>query len=154
MRQTADTPPAAKAPRWQWIYPIALLATIQYVSSRSTVAMPSVSHFDKVAHYFAFGLVATLIYRQVATLRRAALLAILLTSLYGALDEIHQSFVPGRSAGIDDWIADTLGALTAILAYTRWNFYRRVLETPLLKIFPRENVGAALDDARNKLPTA
>jgi VanZ family protein len=27
------------------------------------------------------------------------------------VDEIHQSFVPGRDANVWDWVADTLGAL-------------------------------------------
>ncbi len=34
----------------------------------------------------------------------------LLSSLYGIIDEVHQSFTPGRCAGADDWIADTIGA--------------------------------------------
>lgn len=32
-------------------------------------------------------------------------------SLYGITDEIHQSFVPGRTADVWDWVADTSGAL-------------------------------------------
>jgi len=35
----------------------------------------------------------------------------LLGLLYGATDEIHQSFVPGRDAEFGDVAADTLGAL-------------------------------------------
>ena len=35
-------------------------------------------------------------------------------SLYGASDEWHQSFVPGRDADILDWLADTLGASIAL----------------------------------------
>ena len=33
-----------------------------------------------------------------------------LASLYGATDEFHQSFVPGRDSDVLDWVADTLGA--------------------------------------------
>jgi VanZ family protein len=43
-------------------------------------------------------------------MRGALLLALSLASLYGATDEFHQSFVPGRSADVLDWLADTLGA--------------------------------------------
>ncbi|MBR4011522.1 MAG: VanZ family protein, partial [Spirochaetaceae bacterium] len=35
----------------------------------------------------------------------------IIVSIYGIIDEIHQSFTPGRSSTISDWIADTLGAL-------------------------------------------
>ena len=34
--------------------------------------------------------------------------------LYGASDEFHQYFVPGRSCDFFDWLADVLGALFAI----------------------------------------
>ena len=34
----------------------------------------------------------------------------MLTLLVGAADEIHQHFLPGRVAGLDDWLADAVGA--------------------------------------------
>jgi VanZ family protein len=37
-------------------------------------------------------------------------LAFIASSIYGASDEIHQMFVPGREASIFDWMADILGA--------------------------------------------
>ncbi|MBI4126168.1 MAG: VanZ family protein [Deltaproteobacteria bacterium] len=37
-----------------------------------------------------------------------------MTFLYGLSDEIHQSFVPGRSASVGDWMADGLGAAIGI----------------------------------------
>lgn len=33
---------------------------------------------------------------------------------FGACDEIHQSFVPGRSCDAADWLADALGAAAAV----------------------------------------
>lgn len=36
--------------------------------------------------------------------------ALVLASLYGASDEIHQAFVPNRSAEVADWVADTAGS--------------------------------------------
>lgn len=35
--------------------------------------------------------------------------------LYGALDEVHQLFVPGRSCDIYDWLADVAGVILAII---------------------------------------
>jgi VanZ family protein len=34
------------------------------------------------------------------------------------VDEWHQQFVPGRSASVEDWIADALGAIAGTIAYT------------------------------------
>lgn len=45
--------------------------------------------------------------------KHAFLLAIIIGSIYGASDEFHQSFVPGRSANIWDFGADVLGVTTA-----------------------------------------
>jgi len=37
-----------------------------------------------------------------------------LSSLYGALDEIHQYFTPGRFCDPRDWFSDTMGAALGI----------------------------------------
>ncbi len=39
--------------------------------------------------------------------------AFVLVALYGLSDEYHQSFVPGRTATLWDWLVDLLGALVA-----------------------------------------
>jgi VanZ family protein len=36
------------------------------------------------------------------------------TLLYGASDEFHQYFIPGRTCDIFDWLADVIGAVFAI----------------------------------------
>ena len=56
------------------------------------------------------------------------LMAVGVTSLYGATDEWHQSYVPGRYAEVADWVADTLGALLATVLYAHWTVYRNFLE--------------------------
>ena len=33
------------------------------------------------------------------------------------VDEVHQSFVPGRDASVYDWLADTLGAGFGVLVF-------------------------------------
>jgi len=75
---------------------------------------------DKVLHYLAY-LILTLLFwlarfgSQRPSLRKARLYKIIiLFSLYGALDEITQSFV-GRCCDIEDWVADICGSLTALL---------------------------------------
>jgi VanZ family protein len=82
-----------------------------------------------VVHFVAFGFLATLTVRLLPPSR--AWLAVLAVSLFGATDEWHQSFTPGRMMDWTDWVADTAGALVAAVAYTRWAAYRRLLETPI-----------------------
>ncbi len=69
--------------------------------------------WDKVAH---FGFFATLtLLGAIAFLRLPLpLLGIMVITLGGA-DEIHQLFVPGRHAGLDDLAADVTGCVLALL---------------------------------------
>jgi VanZ family protein len=46
---------------------------------------------------------------------RLALLSILMVAGYAALDEFHQSFVPGRGAAVSDVLLDTSGGAAGIL---------------------------------------
>ena len=57
-------------------------------------------------------------------------LSFLLVALYGLSDEYHQSFVPGRTATIVDWIVDLIGAGIAWIVLLRWEKRRKI---PLTK---------------------
>jgi VanZ family protein len=73
----------------------------------------------KLAHFGEYALLCFLWWRLLRTglpSRRAALVAFLISSLYAATDELHQSFVDGRHADPIDWAIDTAGAATAALA--------------------------------------
>ncbi len=118
------------AERRRWLWPLCIAALILMASSRSAVAGPKVPHFDKVVHFSVYGLLGTLSCR-VGKGRAGAWWALAAVSAYGATDEWHQSFVPGRYAELEDWIADTAGAAVAILLYRRWSSYRALLEWEL-----------------------
>ncbi len=45
---------------------------------------------------------------------------------YGALDEWHQSFVPGRTVSMGDWVADSAGVMLGLVLFSR--FSRRLHE--------------------------
>ena len=107
------------------------MAAIFAASSRSQVASPDVVNIDNVAHFAVFGLLGTLVART--QLRRRWWLGVAVASLYGAFDEVRQSFTPGRFVEVADWIADTAGAATAVLLYSRWHTYRCWLEMPLFR---------------------
>lgn len=115
-----------------YIWPFALAVAIFLASGTSNLAAPNVGFsYDKLAHFLVFGLVATSVIRIPVFINRnwnGALKVICLISLYGVLDEFRQSFTAGRSVEVDDWIADTLGALLASVLYLKWHWYRRLLE--------------------------
>lgn len=81
-------------------------------------------YLSHVVHIGEYGLLALLwanaLHRFPGLHARAALLAWTITVLYGVTDEWHQSFVPGRSATLDDWLKDIVGATLALLIWTRW----------------------------------
>ena len=119
----------------EWIWPIALASTIFLASGRSQVAAPDVPNIDKIAHFFVYGLLGTLVARVsvVARLRPLGMYsAVVICSLYGFSDEFHQSFTPGRSVEFLDWLSDTCGAALAVFVYARWRLYRTFLECSLL----------------------
>ena len=88
------------------------MGAIYLASEQPRLPGPSgVPGFDKLAHFCAYGLMATLWVRALAVSlrpRTAACLAWLVASAFGVTDEFHQSFVPGRSAELADWVADTV----------------------------------------------
>lgn len=88
--------------------------------------MLHVKMWDKICHTIAFATGAAILgwaLRQTTSLSALAifLLTIAIISLYGATDEWHQKFTPGRSAcDLWDWLADTTGAtLAAFATYVR-----------------------------------
>ncbi len=74
--------------------------------------------------------------------------AIFIASLYGITDEFHQSFTPGRSVELVDWLMDTCGATLAVFVYARWEWYRGLLEDSLVRRSQVENTGSSEPDLR------
>lgn len=72
--------------------------------------MPSTSlwQFDKTVHAVVFAGFGYLLVRALGRFWPAVSLA----AVWGALDEVHQRFTPGRSSDIKDFVADVAGALT------------------------------------------
>lgn len=102
-----------------WLPPVVWAAIIFAASSFPTSGLPpTFPQADKLAHFIIYGILALLLHRAFRLERRygpltAVLLSILVASIYGALDEYHQSFIPTRSTDLLDWLADTLGAISA-----------------------------------------
>ena len=82
---------------------------------------------DKVVHFAASALLAFLIARGIDlgrfSLRSGSVafaVAVAITALLGALDEVYQHFVPWRQADVWDALADLAGALAGVSAWTLW----------------------------------
>jgi len=89
--------------------------------------MEAVSGLDKLAHFIAFGILASLLAglslflngKQISVLSAPLLGAIFV----GVLEESYQSTVTGRSASLFDLIADTCGAIFSVIMIRYIVFY-------------------------------
>jgi VanZ family protein len=126
----------AFAPRlFRWPVLIAWMVLIFALSSIPNEIAPSTPDpipLDKVAHFGEFAVLGFLLAgiglryaRGRSTIARAAvvLTAIAAAALYGASDEFHQRYVPGRDPSPGDWAADAagsaMGALAAAVVFSR-----------------------------------
>lgn len=82
------------------------MGVIYLVSAQPGSAVGLPSPWDKLAHLVEYALLGFLLGR--ATERPGWAWA--LAALYGASDEFHQGFVPGREVSLWDWLADAAGA--------------------------------------------
>jgi len=79
-----------------------------------------------VLHFIAYALLGALFLRAFKTtrikhhLKLIFALSVLFSSLYGISDEIHQSFVPYRTADVMDVIADILGSVFGVGVFLLW----------------------------------
>ena len=111
-----------------WIPVVCYMAAIFYVSSLSDPPVPANS--DKGLHWLAYlGLAVLVVRALVRGLPRrislgVAAAAVAITVAYGATDEVHQLFVPGRTGDIYDLMADAVGAVVGTVACVLWGYNR------------------------------
>ncbi|HET6282893.1 MAG TPA: VanZ family protein [Polyangia bacterium] len=105
-----------------WLPPILWATLIFVLSAIPGDGLPPlpVAQTDKLIHAAVYLVLGVLCFRALArTTRlgpRAALAAAaLLATLYGAGDELHQRFTPGRSPDLADVAADAFGAVAGVL---------------------------------------
>jgi len=132
-------PPAgarrAPRPAWRrhalrWGPAVLWAALIFGLSSMSSLPPPPGGLTDKHAHFVTYGVLAALVVwgltdrAPARTTWAAAAAAVALAALYGASDEWHQSFVPGREVSALDLAADTAGAAIAAVGLRAWAIIR------------------------------
>jgi VanZ family protein len=107
-----------------WGAVVLYMAVIFYVSGLSDPPVPSGT--DKSLHGLTYlGLVIVVVRAVVGGLprridMRVAIIAFLITVAYAATDEVHQMFVPGRTADVFDLVADAGGAILGTAACWAW----------------------------------
>ena len=109
-----------------WAVAVGLLAAIFWVSHQPRPPVPLLfRHSDKLLHAVAYAALALSCYTALRVTwpwhgyRWHAWIAGTMAAAYGATDEWHQTFVPGRVASIEDWGFDAGGAFAvALLAAT------------------------------------
>jgi VanZ family protein len=112
-----------------WGPVIAYMALIFFISAQQQAPLPP-ELSDKQGHSIGYMGLAVTVSRALAgglargTSLPTALAAVAISSAYGATDEFHQSFVPGRSSDVHDWYADTFGALVGSGACWAWGIIR------------------------------
>jgi VanZ family protein len=101
--------------------PLAWMALIYLVSDRPDIPSAPAPFWDfvikKTLHAMAYAILLGLWWRALKRdqrdPRRALLVALLITLVWAATDEWHQTFVPGRSGRARDVLIDGTGALFA-----------------------------------------
>lgn len=99
-----------------------IIPILHWLLPRTPIETLQVIHFAirKCAHFTEYFVLSLLILRGIRAGRKEtrlawALLAILVVALYASLDELHQAFVPGRTAAVGDVLIDTSGGAAAQL---------------------------------------
>ena len=102
-----------------WGLLIAVVSSIPKISQ----PIPSIPYADKAAHFLEYAIFAYLMCRALFYssrphhLSRAVIISIVFCAVFAAGDELHQLFIPGRSKSLTDFIADSLGILSALALF-------------------------------------
>ncbi|MDP6363648.1 MAG: VanZ family protein [Candidatus Poseidoniia archaeon] len=117
------------SPRLAWALALGWMALIALLSHQSAVGgLATASGLplaDKLDHLVEFALLGALLRNAVARhhplpVVAPAFFVLALGASYGALDELHQSLVPGRDAELGDWLADAAGVALGSFAFSRY----------------------------------
>ena len=130
----------------RWLAVAGWMALIFFLSSQPQLPSPpdplADLIFKKGAHFTVYAVLAVLFRRALPSHRWMWVLAWVLTVLYAASDEWHQSFVPGRHPLETDILIDACGAAAGLLIL--WWRQRRKAE---LSVASRQSPAADTDNA-------
>ena len=125
-----------------WLPPLLWAVVIFLFSSHPTKGVSEIHWQDfivkKSAHIIEYGILALLIYRGLINSKvsklHAGIAAILTSFIYGATDEFHQMFTPGREPTVRDIIIHNI--MKSIIIYLIWKLLPKAPEK--LKILAKK----------------
>lgn len=103
----------------RWRAPLLWAVVILIVSSVPIPQVTAPAGTDKGVHGLLYLVLGFLTIRALLSQRAPVwqLLVVLVAVLtFGALDEVHQRFIPGRTADPRDWVADAVGSVVGMAA--------------------------------------
>src|SRR5262245_9637072 len=114
-----------------WLPVAVYMAVIFVLSSIPNPPTVGPEGSDKLAHVLLYGGLGTLVVRALAggfarpVTMRTVVVAVMVSAFYGAIDELHQHFVPPRQMDGWDLAADSVGAAASALALYAAHAIRR-----------------------------
>lgn len=118
-------------PVFLWAALIFFLSSIAQVKASEFLVLDFI--FKKTAHLTEYAILYLLIFRAT---KKNLIFSLILTLAYALSDEIHQSFVPGRTAAWYDFGLDLSGA--SIAAYILWKIQSRLTRQQIQKKRPKK----------------
>lgn len=100
---------------------ITLMCFIFYFSHQTGQESSQMSNnllIRKLAHITEYAVLAFFVYAYVSSyknVRIPGLVAVIVTIIYAASDEYHQTFIVGRSGNITDVLIDAIGVVVGVL---------------------------------------
>ena len=81
---------------------------------KTVVLVRKTAHFTL---YFILGLLVISFLKEFGLSRKSIIISIIVVLLYAVSDEIHQTFIPGRSGEVLDVLIDTIGGTLSTVLY-------------------------------------
>jgi len=108
---------------WMPVFVYCLLIYVQSAFPSPFRLPKSLPQGDKLLHFAGYAVLGILFFRAFSASLPGksrgfiVCISILVSGIYGATDEFHQSFVRYRTSDIMDFLADMMGAVTGVWAY-------------------------------------
>lgn len=117
-----------------WFVVFLYMGIIFFLSSIPGKDVPLLfPHSDKLLHLTEYGILGWLLRKALSfsSLKYPGILVVLIGTLYGLSDEIHQIFVPGRDMSIFDLTFDALGTVLAQALFIRSTNFKKTCKMDL-----------------------
>lgn len=108
------------------LFAVLWMAVIFWLSSLPDIPGPDLfSAHDKIGHFLVYAMLGVFVSRGLSPWKIGAgwmgiATATILVGAYGATDEIHQVFVPGRDASMLDLLFDAMGGFFSSFLVLRY----------------------------------